>query len=84
MSISNEYSWSFRGTCPVDGKSDKYRATINTDMFVEINDLLKFCEKREGTPIFQEQHTEDLQKHFGGVVTIVGYHKGVKVRSIVQ
>ena len=78
----NEYKWSFRGTCPMNGRSDKYWAKLTTTGFVEVEKLLKFCADREEEPIFQEDWTKLLQKEFGGAVTLVGHHQGgVRIKS---
>ena len=81
----NEYKWSFRGTCPVDNGSDKYWATLVTDGFIEVEKLIAFCEERKNKPIFQEDHAKDLCAAFGGIVTLIGYHRGgVRIQSTAQ
>ena len=70
--LTNEYKWSFRGTCPVDGRSDKYWATLRTDGFVEVLELLKYCADREMEEKFQEDWTRELSERFGGEVTLLG------------
>ena len=83
--MTNEYKWSFRGTCPVDNGSDKYWATLVTDGFIEVEKLLDFCEERKNKPIFQEDHAKDLCAAFGGIVTLIGHHRGgVRIQSTAQ
>ena len=81
---TNEYKWSFRGTCPINRRSDKYWATLVTNGMVEVEKLIEFCETRKLELIFQEDWTAMLQEAFGGEVTLVGYHSGVKIKSTVR
>ena len=81
----NEYKWSFRGTCPINRRSDKYWATLETSNMVEVEKLIEFCETRKLEPIFQEDWTKLLQDAFGGKITLVGHHHGgVRIKSTAQ
>ena len=85
MRMKNEYKWSFSGTCPVNGRSDTYWATLEKEGFVEVETLLKFCADRETEPIFQEDWTKMLCEEFGGKVTLMGHHHGgVRIQSICE
>ena len=82
----NNYQWSFEGICPVNRRSDKYFATIEVvNGFVQVEDLLEFCEKAGDVPMFQEEWAKLLHKKFGGKVTLIGHHKGgVRIESVVD
>ena len=82
MKRVNEYKWSFRGTCPVDRRSDKYWATLRTGGFVEVLELLEFCKERKEIPTFQEDWGKLLSERFGGEVTLLGWHHGVRIESV--
>ena len=80
--MRNEYKWSLRGLCPIDRRSDKYWATLRTNGFVEVLELLKYCADREMEPKFQEDWAKELSERFGGEVTLLGWHHGVRIESV--
>jgi len=85
MKTQNQYRWGFRGTCPINGRSDKYYATIETKKFIIVEDLLAYCEANKEKPIFQEAWTKKLAEKFGVSVTLIGYHRGgVRIKSFAE
>ena len=76
MKTRNEYKWQFEGICPINGRSDKYQATLTTSLTVIVEDLLAYCEKHSSTPTFQEDWTNNLAEKFGGKVILLCHHRG--------
>ena len=85
MKTRNEYKWQFEGICPINGRSDKYQATLTTSLTVIVEDLLAYCEKHSAIPTFQEAWTTNLAGKFGGTVTLLGHHRGgVRITSAAE
>ena len=76
MKTRNEYKWNFEGICPINGRSDKYQATLTTSLTVIVEDLLAYCEKHSSIPTFQEDWAKALAKRFVGKVTLLCHHRG--------
>ena len=76
MKARNKYAWRFEGVCPINGGVDNYFATLEMEGMVVVEDLLEYCEKRRGTPTFQEDWAKGLCEAFGGKVVLRCHHRG--------
>ncbi len=66
-----------KSKCPVDGTEDSYRATVTPKKFVMVEEILDVVAEITGTPIYQEDMTQQLAEMIEGEVTTVGRHSGV-------
>lgn len=66
--------------CPVNGKRDFYRVTIETDGILPVEYITSFFAKHENTEIFQERLTELAKEELDPIISIttVGMHSGVE------
>lgn len=64
-------------TCPVDGTTDEYRVTIETDRVVPVEDILAVAADLACERMFQEQFTTELAQRLDVAVATFGTHSGV-------
>ncbi len=81
MKVTHEFT--MRAVCPVDGKSDLYAVTVETDRLLKIEDILGEISAAAEEPDFQENITVDLARRLGAHVTTIGVHTGIKTTVIV-
>ena len=77
------YEFDIVARCPVDDTCDVYEARLDTHTMVDVESILEVIRTYVYRSIFQEHLTAELQARFGGVLTTVGYHSGVKVTTTV-
>lgn len=69
-------------TCPVDGSKDRYLVTLQSDVMIQVETLLKELKQFENMEDFQEGVTDALASKFNCRVTTIGMHSGVKTTVI--
>ncbi len=67
--------------CPVDGQKIRYHVVLTTSEKILVEDIFDFFETVKTHPIFQEDLTRAICRHFGCDVEITGIHSGVAIRS---
>lgn len=66
--------------CPVSDAIDGYECIVETECFIQIEDILKAAEPYTEKQIYQEGLCTELAKAIGGdaTVTLIGVHSNVK------
>ena len=74
-----EYTTGCHLTCPSDGKVIQYRVQIITEAMVMVEEIIKYLDKLNGEPMFQEHLTQDLAVKFKCKCKTFATHQGVAV-----
>ena len=76
-----EYKIKFEARCPVDQSRDTYDATFVSSKVLMAEKLREWAKRQELREIFQEDLTKEMASAFDCEVTLVGWHKGVRIES---
>jgi hypothetical protein len=75
------HEFRMRSRCPVNGATDLYEVTVETDKLVKVEDILKAAASFT-EPAFQEEITQKLATALECRVTTIGHHSGVRTTCI--
>ena len=76
-----EYKMKFEARCPVDGSRDTYDATLVSSKTLMAEGLRDWAKEQELREIFQEDLTKEMASFFDCEITLVGWHKGIRINS---
>ena len=66
-----------RATCPINGNTDFYQATVSSNWLIPVEEVLAAAEALRLEPIFQEDLTKELK-----IALDSGDLRGVRVKTI--
>jgi len=82
--IRNTYSVQFTAKCPNNNTVDNYTLSVDTNNFIEAEELIKYVQFFKDTAIFQEQLIVEIANkvNLSAIYTLKGVHQGVSITSI--
>lgn len=76
---ANRYYFELSGLCPNGQLKDRYECVLSSDAIIPVEDIVAFAKGLRKRKIFQEEIADLLRNEFQSIVTVTGFHHGVKI-----
>jgi len=76
----NTYEITHVARCPNGDLMDNYQITIRSQATIMVEDILRTLNEAPAR-IYQEDMATLLRSKLGGIITVVGWHHGIKITS---